>query len=300
MRLTWPFRSFFVKVSSRASAALVKTAVSNFMKSHEMPLPVDEEQCACGTPFDHIVFLAVPIMAVLKMFSPTGGHGAAFVHQTAPSVQTQFSDDSNASRPVSIVDGDNRTGHVEGDQDSDSDVKIAVLTAVAALASLTSRRHIGILLTSGTETTISHLLPQVKELLQKKHFDFEYHLCHLSSEHMRELSSSMHAHSAYLSTHLPAVRKRAAHKQQSPTDNSFFDYINFCLLRSFSGSASPEVVIFIMDQCLILGFTVMLPLISTALLLGSSGELLALENCDNAVECFDNYCRVMTVGKLRR
>ena len=149
---------------------------------------------------------------------------------------------------------------------------------------------------------VSRLLEHVKEMLRKKHFDFEYHLSHLSSEHKIELGPGLHSHSAYLMLHLPAVRSQhlRAAIASAEADNEFFDYISFCLLRAFSGSVSPEVAIFILDQCLILGFSTFLPIVTCSLLLGSSGELLALESCDSAVECFDNYCRLMTVGNLRR
>ncbi len=46
----------------------MKTVVANFMKSQDIPLPNDELQCVSSS-FDHLVFLAVPLMAVLKMFS---------------------------------------------------------------------------------------------------------------------------------------------------------------------------------------------------------------------------------------
>lgn len=59
---------YFIKISGRSSAALVKTVVANFMKSQDIPLPIDEHNCVSSS-FDHLVFLAVPIMAVLKMFS---------------------------------------------------------------------------------------------------------------------------------------------------------------------------------------------------------------------------------------
>lgn len=268
-----------MKISTRANAALVKTVVANFMKTHNLPLPVDEDQCAVGTSFDHLVFLVVPVMAVLKMFSPSGGYGAAFL-------PTQVGvDESGDGTPAGGIDHEN-----------DNDIKTAVLTAVSAMGSLTSQQHLNIREKSGAITPVSFLLNPLKELLQKKHFDFEFHLTHLSSAYKRDVSTTLHHQSVYLSAYLPVARK----KDQLIHENGFFGYINFCLLRAFSGCASPEVTIFVMDQCLILGFSLILPLVACALLLGSSEELLALDNCDSAIDSFDNYCRLITVGKMRR
>lgn len=261
-----------------------------------MSLPIDEDQCAVGTAFDHLVFLAIPIMAVLRMFSPSGGNSAAFMSQSAPAptVQTQFSEDSAISRSdEDAVGGESYHGN-------DSDVKLAVMTAVAGLASMTSQRHLKVWEKAGSIALVSSFVDSTKALLRKKHVDFESHLNHLASDHKLEISSTLHAHSVYLSLYLPSVRTREEKRNLSSTENGFFDYINFCLLRSFSGSSSPEVAVFIMDQCIILGFSVILPLVACALLLGASGELLSLENCDTAVECFDSFCRAITVGKLRR
>ena len=68
------FYRFFSKISTRSASALVKTVVANYMKAFALPLPSDEARCVTCS-FDHLVFIAVPIMAVLKMFS--SGVGAA-------------------------------------------------------------------------------------------------------------------------------------------------------------------------------------------------------------------------------
>lgn len=65
----------------------MKTVVANFMRHNNVPLPVEESQCA--NAFDQLVFLAVPIMAVLKMLSPISpilGHGVAFGFHSASGV----------------------------------------------------------------------------------------------------------------------------------------------------------------------------------------------------------------------
>ncbi len=67
--------SFFSKISTRSASALVKTVVANYMKAVALPLPSDDGRCVVCS-FDHLVFIAVPIMAVLKMFS-SGVAGAA-------------------------------------------------------------------------------------------------------------------------------------------------------------------------------------------------------------------------------
>ncbi len=61
---------YFQQISSRATAALVKTTVANYFKAHDILLPIDENQCVV-IGFDLLVFIAVPVMAVLKMFVPS-------------------------------------------------------------------------------------------------------------------------------------------------------------------------------------------------------------------------------------
>ena len=263
-------------------------------------MPVNENQCAVGSAFDHLFFLAVPIMAVLKMYSATSGHGASFA-PPRPGMR-EYSEDVGSPGSAAMMEETDKAddGNAEAGRDGDSSVKTAVMTACSALTSLTAQHHINVRAKGGSMVGISHLIDPVKDLLRKKHLDYEYHLTHLSSNHHKEVGPGLHVHSVYLSTHLPAVRDRAAHIEQYCAENEFFDFINFSLLRAFSGVVSPESTIFIMDQGLILGFAVFLPIIATSLLLGCSEELLALESCDNAVECFDNYCRAVTVGKLRR
>ncbi len=49
---------------------MVKTTLANYLKAHDILLPTDENQCVI-MGFDLLIFIAVPVMAVLKMFVPS-------------------------------------------------------------------------------------------------------------------------------------------------------------------------------------------------------------------------------------
>lgn len=74
---------YFGKIASRANAAFTKTVVAHFLKAHEIPLPAEEGDCVrAPSHFDLLVFLAVPLLAVMKMFGVGGKGGRVAVQQS--------------------------------------------------------------------------------------------------------------------------------------------------------------------------------------------------------------------------
>jgi hypothetical protein len=151
----------FSKIASRANAAFTKTVVAHFLKAHEIPLPSDESDCVrAPSHFDMLVFLAVPLLAVMKMFGAggKGGHVMA-VQSNIPSTDTATDTNTNLKDAIRVLQQDmgslaqeEADGRGEGlmsnndDTDANSsmsyksegDVKLAVVSGVVALTSIVS------------------------------------------------------------------------------------------------------------------------------------------------------------------
>jgi hypothetical protein len=86
---------YFSKIASRANAAFTKTVVAHFLKAHEIPFPSDEPDCVrAPSHFDMLVFLAVPLLAVMKMFGAGGKAGHVMpVQSTMPRAPSGASTD---------------------------------------------------------------------------------------------------------------------------------------------------------------------------------------------------------------
>lgn len=95
--------------------------------------------------------------------------------------------------------------------------------------------------------TYSHYVAlDYKDLLRKKHSEYAAQLFSTHPQFDRAYDMNSHVNSSYLSLYLPRAR--------FAKNRSFVEYyINYCLLRAFSGCVAPEVAVFIWDQCFVLG-----------------------------------------------
>eukprot|EP00603_Paraphysomonas_imperforata_P000688 CAMPEP_0114444964 /NCGR_PEP_ID=MMETSP0103-20121206/18366_1 /TAXON_ID=37642 ORGANISM="Paraphysomonas imperforata, Strain PA2" /NCGR_SAMPLE_ID=MMETSP0103 /ASSEMBLY_ACC=CAM_ASM_000201 /LENGTH=523 /DNA_ID=CAMNT_0001616535 /DNA_START=273 /DNA_END=1843 /DNA_ORIENTATION=+ len=87
---------------------------------------------------------------------------------------------------------------------------------------------------------------------------------------------------------------------ESSVTNPFYDFLNECLLRGLSGLLNLEACQFVWDQCFVVGFAKMLPLITASLVIGCAQELLGIGHEDSVVDSWVSYCHHCSVESVQR
>lgn len=316
--------AYFVKDSSRANAALVKTAVATFMRNNDIPLPYNDKGY---DNTDRLVFILVPLVRALRKnntnndgnvqsketelklsWSPTKNDkpdpqtldkaltsmmGGAHLNQlsTAPLVHPSVSLEANYSSTLTSVSAGGITSTTSG------------VTNKSGHKGLITRSNCLGYLTSMVEEMDSDLWYHL-QTLEAPSLMSEYVLSQEESENENENENEIDPNNADDSKR-SEVNKRSS---SSGSDllgwngcKSFEDFLNSLLLRALSGLLQEDVLLFVWDQCFICkSFDKMLPVIICALLGGAAEEIKKLKNVKSAIQSFVSYGQRIDVNHLQR
>ena len=148
-----------------------------------------------------------------------------------------------------------------------------------ALADMLSLRKIGFFKDSGEITCQSPYLALTLNIIQKKNENLFRHLKKLSGGGISRVEGFFGTLSE---------------------DASFDDLLNECLMRGLSGMLPLETLLFVWDQCFIGGFSHMLPLILSSLLLADAENIEKLSRFGSIADTWLSNCAVIEVSQLQR
>jgi len=265
----------FPDISSRAFAGLIKSVVTAFMRRNLLSLPEgDGTDSTSTTEYDSMT----DIEDKEERQEDTESHASSLVKSSSEASSCQMYDRLIfLAVPLAVIVKEGSTVPSRSTKDSNLESysafelgsKSQILSEIA-LQDMAGVKHVAVLTEDVRVNFSSVHLGYTQSLIKAKHPMLHQHLMALSGV------------------------------GESSVTNPFYDFLNECLLRGLSGLLNLEACQFVWDQCFVVGFAKMLPLITASLVIGCAQELLGIGHEDSVVDSWVSYCHHCSVESVQR